>query len=321
MKDIIYAWGIAFILGAVLTPALIPMLRKLKFGQLIREDGPQGHLKKAGTPTMGGIAFLAAIVITGLLFVKKYPNTLPVLLITLGFGLVGFADDFLKIKHKHNEGLTVKQKFLLQLVMTGIYCWYRMKNVADAAVIKLPFTDVTWDMKWLYIPFFIFVVLGTDNGVNLNDGLDGLCSSVTMIIALFLTALSALYGGGLEPLTAAVAGALLGFLLFNTNPAKVFMGDTGALALGAFVSASFLELRQPLMILVAGFVYFIEVFSVMLQVGYFKYTKKKYGQGRRIFRMSPIHHHFELGGWSEPRVVIVFTAVTIFLCAAAYLGA
>lgn len=316
MKTEVLAAGVAFLLSAILTPLLIPMLHKLKFGQHIREDGPQAHLQKAGTPTMGGIAFLLAICAATLIFSKDYAQTLPILLAMLGMGLVGFLDDYLKVRKHNSDGLHAWQKLALQLLVGGAFCAWRMLTVQSATLIKIPFTGVEVDFGWFYVPFFLFVFLGTDNAVNLNDGVDGLCSSVTLVVALFFTALSNLYRMELGPLTTAVAGALLGYLLYNVFPAKLFMGDTGSLALGAFVACTAFSLEQPFMIVTAGLIYLAEIVSVMMQISYYKITK-----GKRIFRMTPIHHHFELGGWSEPRVVIVFTAVTVFMCLLSYLGA
>ncbi len=314
-RDVIAAVLIAFGVSAVLCPVLIPFLKKLKFGQQVRDDGPQAHLKKAGTPTMGGLAFLASVIVTSLIFVGRYSRIVPILFLTVGFGIVGFLDDYIKIVMKRSEGLNPVQKLLGQLVITGIFCVYMVRYSGLGTVIHIPFLGVDWDMGWLYIPMLFLTVLGTDNGVNFTDGLDGLCTSVTILVATFFTVVALGEGNGIAPISAAVAGALLGFLLFNVYPAKVFMGDTGSLALGGFVSATALMLQQPLLILLVGFIYLIEVISVILQVGYFKIT-----HGKRIFRMAPIHHHFELGGWSETRVVAVFSIVTTILCLVAYLG-
>ena len=314
-KDVIAAVLIAFGVSAVLCPVLIPFLKKLKFGQQVRDDGPQAHLKKAGTPTMGGLAFLASVIVTSLIFVGKYPRIVPVLFLTVGFGIVGFLDDYIKIVMKRSEGLNPVQKLLGQLVITGIFCVYMIKYSGLGTVIHIPFLGIDWDMGWLYVPMLFLTVLGTDNGVNFTDGLDGLCTSVTILVATFFTVVAMGEESGIAPVTAAVVGALLGFLLFNVYPAKVFMGDTGSLALGGFVSATALMLQQPLLILLVGFIYLAEVISVMIQVTYFKKT-----HGKRFFRMAPIHHHFELGGWSETRVVAVFSIVTTILCLIAYLG-
>ncbi|WP_434309326.1 phospho-N-acetylmuramoyl-pentapeptide-transferase [Hominifimenecus sp. rT4P-3] len=314
-RDVIAAVLIAFGVSAVLCPVLIPFLKKLKFGQQVRDDGPQAHLKKAGTPTMGGLAFLASVIVTSLVFVGKYPRIVPILFLTVGFGIVGFLDDYIKIVMKRSEGLNPVQKLLGQLVITGIFCVYMIKYSGLGTVIHIPFLGMDWDMGWLYVPMLFIAVLGTDNGVNFTDGLDGLCTSVTILVATFFTVVAMGEASGIAPITAAVAGALLGFLLFNVYPAKVFMGDTGSLALGGFVAATALMLQQPLLILIVGFIYLAEVISVMIQVTYFKKT-----HGKRFFRMAPIHHHFELGGWSETRVVAVFSIVTTILCLIAYLG-
>lgn len=306
---------LAFAISAAVCPVLIPFLKKLKFGQQVRDDGPQAHLKKQGTPTMGGLAFLISVVVTSLFFIPSHPRIVPVLFMTVGFGVIGFLDDYLKIVMKRSEGLNPKQKMALQIVLTAVFCVYLMKFSGMGTVIHIPFLGIDWEMGWLYVPMVFLVVLGTDNGVNFTDGLDGLCSSVTVMVAIFFTFLSLTEGGGIETVTGAVAGALAGFLLFNVYPAQVFMGDTGSLALGGFVASSALMLQNPLIILLVGFIYLVEVISVILQVAYFKKTG-----GKRLFRMAPIHHHFELGGWSETRIVAIFSIVTALLCLVAYLG-
>jgi len=314
---------ISFILSAVFTPLLIPVLRKLKFGQQVRQEGNPEHLKKQGTPTMGGIAFLSAILLTSLLFVKRFPVFLPVLLLTLGFGIVGFIDDYLKVVKKQSEGFKAWQKLICQFVMTGVFAWYCAKYVGTAVLI--PFTGGrTWNMGWLYIPFVFAAVLGTDNGVNFTDGVDGLCTSVTVVVAMFLLAAGLRIGNfseglaseqGISVFSGIVAGALCGFLLSNSHPAKVFMGDTGSLALGGFVAASAIVLRLGWFILIFGAIYLAEVISVVLQVGYFKLT-----HGKRIFKMAPIHHHFELSGYSETQVVALFTVVTFLAAVLAWIA-
>ena len=315
IKVVITAVLISFGISAVACPVLIPFLKKIKFGQQVREDGPQAHLKKQGTPTMGGIAFLFSVILTSLFFMKSYPQIIPILFMTMGFGFVGFLDDYIKVVRKHSEGLNPKQKMAAQFVITAIFCFYMMKYSGGGTVIHIPFLHTDWDMGWLYIPMVFLVVLGTDNGVNFTDGLDGLCTSVTIIVATFFTVVAMTTVSGIVPITGAVVGALLGFLLFNVYPAQVFMGDTGSLALGGFVASTALVLQNPLIILLVGFIYLIEVISVMIQVVYFKKT-----HGKRFFRMAPIHHHFELGGWSETRVVAVFTTVTALLCLIALLS-
>jgi len=314
-KEVIAAVLIGFGISAVVCPILIPFLKRVKFGQQVREDGPQAHLKKQGTPTMGGLAFLLSVILTSLLFIQKYPKIVPILFMTVGFGIIGFMDDYIKIVMKRSEGLKPIQKLLGQIVMTGIFCLYMMKFSGQGTVIHVPFLGIDWEMGWLYIPMVFIVVLGTDNGVNFTDGLDGLCTSVTILVATFFTVVAIGEHSGIEPITGAVVGALLGFLLFNVYPAKVFMGDTGSLALGGFVASTALVLQNPLIILLVGFVYLVEVISVMLQIVYFKKTK-----GKRLFKMAPIHHHFELCGWSETRVVAVFSIATALLCLVAFLG-
>ena len=307
---------ISFAISAVLCPILIPFLRKLKFGQTIREEGPKAHAKKSGTPTMGGVAILISIAVTSLLFVKDHPKLIPILFTTVGFGVVGLLDDFIKVVLKRSEGLKPWQKLLGQLVIAGILCYYLMTSDVVSTAMIIPFTGgKTLNLGWFFIPAFFVIVLGTDNGVNLTDGLDGLCTSVTILVAVFFTVVSIGEESGIEPLTGAVVGSLLGFLVFNAYPARVFMGDTGSLALGGFVVSTAFMLQMPIFILLVGFIYFAETLSVMLQVAYFKKT-----HGKRLFRMTPIHHHFELGGWSETRIVTVFSTVTALLCLIAYLA-
>ena len=319
INETILAIIIAFAISAILCPIVIPFLHKLKFGQQVREDGPQAHLKKQGTPTMGGLVFLTAVVITSLLYIRDYPRIIPVLFMTVGFGVIGFLDDYIKIVMKRSEGLNPVQKLIGQFIITGIFVYYLVCSGEVGTSMLVPFTGgfehgLYLNLGFLFIPFVFFVVLGTDNGVNFTDGLDGLCTSVTILVATFLTIISIGENSGISPITGAVVGSLLGFLLFNVYPAKVFMGDTGSLALG-FVSASAFMMQIPLFIPIIGLIYLVEVLSVIMQVSYFKAT-----HGKRIFRMAPIHHHFELGGWSETRVVAVFSIVTALLCLVAYLG-
>ena len=320
INETILAIIIAFAVSAILCPIVIPFLHKLKFGQQVREDGPQAHLKKQGTPTMGGLVFLTAVVITSLLYIRDYPRIIPVLFMTVGFGVIGFLDDYIKIVMKRSEGLNPVQKLIGQFIITGIFVYYLVCSGEVGTSMLVPFTGgfehgLYLNLGFLFIPFVFFVVLGTDNGVNFTDGLDGLCTSVTILVATFLTIISIGENSGISPITGAVVGSLLGSLLFNVYPAKVFMGDTGSLALGGFVSASAFMMQIPLFIPIIGLIYMVEVLSVIMQVSYFKAT-----HGKRIFRMAPIHHHFELGGWSETRVVAVFSIVTALLCLVAYLG-
>ncbi len=299
----------AFFITLVLGPIIIPYLRKLKFGQTVRDDGPQSHLKKNGTPTMGGIIFLISITVMTLPFIKSYPNIVPVLFLTLGFGLIGFLDDYIKVVLKRSMGLTSAQKMFGQLIVTAIFAYY-LTAVADVDLaMRIPFMDKTIDLGIFNIPVLFFIVIGTVNGSNFTDGIDGQESSVTIMIATFFAVVSVGLGAGIEPVACAVIGALLGFLMFNVYPASVFMGDTGSLALGGFVAGCAYMTGLQLFIPIVAFIYLLEVASVILQVTYFKLTG-----GKRIFRMAPIHHHFELGGWSETKVVAVFTTVTALLC-------
>lgn len=301
---------ISFGISVVLCPIIIPFLRKLKFGQFVRDDGPESHLKKAGTPTMGGLIILTSILVTSLVFVTKYHEILPVLFMTLGFGLVGFLDDYIKVVMKRSLGLKAWQKMLGQLFVTTVFILYYYHVVDLPPVTIIPFAGIVFTMpNWLFIIFIYIVVLGTVNGVNFTDGLDGLASGVTVIVATFFTIAAIALRPQLTPITLAVVGSLLGFLLFNVYPARVFMGDTGSLALGGFVASIALVLQIPLFIVIVGLIYLIEVISVILQVGFFKLT-----HGKRIFRMAPIHHHFELGGASETQVVVAFCIITAILC-------
>ena len=301
---------IAFAISVALGPVIIPFLRKLKFGQTVREEGPQSHLKKNGTPTMGGVIFLISVIVTSCLYMKNYSQIIPILFVTVGFGVIGFLDDYIKIVLKRSEGLTPSQKMLGQILVTGVFAVYMYKFSGISMEMIIPFfPGKTLNLGFLTIPVMFLAIIGTVNGVNFTDGLDGLATSVTIMVAVFFGVVAVGVGSGVWPIAAAVIGALLGFLLLNVHPASVFMGDTGSLALGGFVTAIAYMLQMPIFILIVGLIYWIEILSVMLQVGYFKLT-----HGKRIFRMAPIHHHFELGGWSETRVVAVFTIVTALLC-------
>lgn len=311
---------IAFAISAVLGPIVIPFLRRLKVGQTERKE-LASHLKKNGTPTMGGLMILASIIITSLFYVKDYPKIVPILFMMVGFGIIGFLDDYLKVVLRRSDGLLPWQKMLLQIVVTTVFAVYMWKYSGISLSMLIPFSGGKYlDIGFWAIPLMYLAVIGTVNGVNFTDGVDGLVSSVTIMVATFFSVVAIGNNAGIEPITCAVAGALLGFLLFNVHPASVFMGDTGSLALGGFVAATAYVMQMPLFILLVGLIYLVEVISVILQVSYFKYTKKKTGEGKRIFRMTPIHHHFELGGWSETKVVAVFAITTALLCMIALLG-
>ena len=235
---------------------------------------------------------------------------------TLGFGMIGFLDDYLKVVMRRSDGLYPKQKMALQIVVTAVFAFYMVKFTDVSLAMLIPFTGGKyWNIGWLAIPVMFFAVIGTVNGVNFTDGLDGLASSVTVLVATFFTVVAIGTGSGIEPVTCAVVGALLGFLLFNVYPASVFMGDTGSLALGGFVASTAYMLQMPVFIIIVGMIYLVEVLSVMIQVTYFKKTG-----GKRIFKMAPIHHHFELCGWSETRVVAVFSIITAIFCLVALMA-
>lgn len=303
----------AFGVSALTGPIFIPWLHRLKFGQEVREEGPSWHKKKSGTPTMGGMMFIAGtaaacIVCTAGGFGNI--NLLMMSLISLGFALIGFTDDYIKVVKKRNLGLTAPQKFILQCILTVIYVVVLNMTNALTTEIIIPFTDIVWNMPWwLYIPFILIVVTGTVNAVNLTDGLDGLASSITVVVAVFFAFAGYIFENSSAMIFAsAIAGGCLGFLIFNHYPAKVFMGDTGSLFLGGAISVLAVGMKMPLVLVIAGFVYMFEALSVIIQVVSFKLT------GKRVFKMSPVHHHFEMCGWKETKIVAVFTSVTIILC-------
>ena len=292
---------VSFAISALLGPIVIPFLRRLKVGQTERKE-LESHLKKNGTPTMGGLMILASIIITSVFYVKDYPKIVPILFMTVGFGVIGFLDDYLKVVLRRSDGLLAWQKMLCQIVVTTVFAVY-MGCYSDVPLTMLiPFSGGKYlDLGWGAFPVLYLAVIGTVNGTNFTDGLDGLASSVTIMVATFFSVVAIGTNAGIAPITCAVVGALLGFLLFNVYPASVFMGDTGSLALGGFVVSAAYMMQMPLFIVIVGLIYLVEVLSVIIQVTYFKKTG-----GKRIFRMAPIHHHFELGGWSETRVVAVF---------------
>ena len=314
--EVILALFVSFAISVFLSPIIIPFLKKLKIGQTERTEGVQSHLEKAGTPTMGGLIILISVLVTSLFFIRKFPNIVPVLFLTLGFGLIGFLDDYLKVVLHRSDGLMPMQKMALQIIVTAVFAFYLVK-VADIPLTMLvPFSNGYYlDIGWMAVPLLFVAVIGTVNGTNFTDGLDGLASSVTVLVATFFTVVAIGTKSGIEPVTCAVVGALLGFLLFNVYPASVFMGDTGSLALGGFVAGTAYMMQMPLFILIVGIIYLVEVASVMIQVTYFKKTG-----GKRFFKMAPIHHHFELCGWSETRVVAVFSIITALLCLIALMG-
>ncbi|MGM9977238.1 MAG: phospho-N-acetylmuramoyl-pentapeptide-transferase [Clostridium sp.] len=311
---IIIAFVLSLGVSLLLGPLIIPMLHKLKFGQNIREEGPKNHLKKAGTPTIGGLIFITSTIVSMIIMRYKLSDEAMVVMYgMLAFGLIGFLDDMLKIIHKHNEGLTSKQKFLLQLLFSVIAAWYGYTSIGTE--ISIPFTNIQVDLGWIFIPFVMFYFVALTNAVNLTDGLDGLNTSVTIIVMIFFAIVS--FGTGHKSVavfSVALIGGLIGFLNYNRYPAKVFMGDTGSIALGGAISTILLVLKNPLVIIIVGGIYVLETVSVIIQVTYYKRTKK------RFFKMAPIHHHFEQLGWSEVKIVAVFSAVTAILCLVGFIS-
>ena len=307
------------VLAGILGWLLLPVLRALKAGQSIREVGPTWHNNKAGTPMMGGLFFIFAAIlcVLGNLFVMKDHTVLYVLALSLCFGLVGFLDDFCKVKYKRNLGLTSIQKALLQMAVSALFVYILYKQGTLNCNVYVPFFNVTFYIHpLLYVFFAMFVMVGCDNAVNITDGVDGLCGSVTLPVMVFFTAAAVAMGKfDLAVLPAALVGGLIAYLFYNWHPAKVFMGDTGSLFLGGVVCAMAFALDMPLILILVGLVYIIETLSVILQVTYFKLT-----HGKRIFKMSPIHHHFEMCGWKEVKIVLVFSAVSALMCVLAWIG-
>lgn len=299
----------AFVLAIVAGPIMIPILHRLKFGQNVRTDGPQSHLKKTGTPAMGGLIFLLAAVIVSLAFSKDRDMFL-ILVTTLLFGLIGFADDYIKIVKKRSLGLRAWQKIVAQLVV-ALFLTYVTSGISQVGTaVLIPFTGKFLDLGILYIPFIIIFIIGFVNSVNLTDGLDGLAGGVTVVVLGFFSVVALVSKNlGILVFCGALIGALLGFLRFNSHPAQVFMGDTGSLALGGAVVSLAVVTKLPIFFFVIGAVYAAEAASVIIQVLYFKATK-----GKRFFKMAPLHHHFELSGWAESKVVSIFTITAIILC-------
>ncbi len=311
----IFAILIAFTVNVLISPILIPFLAKLKFGQNVREDGPKTHLKKAGTPTMGGIIILFSTAFASLAFLLGNSDGLIVLFVTLAFGFIGFLDDYIKVVKKRSLGLRAYQKIIAQLAVTTVFTFYVWSFHAKDAITTtiIPFFG-TVDLGIFWFPLVFFIMIGGVNSVNLTDGLDGLATGVTTLVATFFLIMAYAFQNSSLPIAGTVIGSLLGFLLFNSHPAKVFMGDTGSLALGGFVASMALLLKMPLFLGVVGIVYVIEALSVMIQVGYYKLTKQ------RFFKMAPIHHAFEVSGWSETKVVTLFYVITAIGCLIGFLG-
>ena len=319
MTRILITAVVSAVLTGVIGYFLLPVLRALKAGQSIRDVGPTWHNYKSGTPMMGGLFFIISAVICLLCnigFMKDY-SVFYTLLLTLCFGAVGFMDDFFKMKKKQNMGLSSLQKALLQMAVSALYLYIMYRQGAMNCDLYIPFVNVTVPVHPLvYIFFAMFVMVGCDNAVNLNDGVDGLCASVTLPVMVFFAVVAFLSGKvELALLPAALVGGLLAYLVYNFHPAQVFMGDTGSLFLGGVVCALAFALDMPLILILVGFVYIVETLSVILQVSYFKLT-----HGKRIFKMAPIHHHYEMCGWSEEKIVFVFAGVSALMCVIAWFG-
>ena len=303
----------AFTLAVIIGIIIIPMLKRFKFGQTVRDDGPSTHLAKTGTPTMGGLIFLIPITLISVILSFNYHEIIVLVIATLGFGAVGFIDDFIKISKKRKDGLYWDQKMIALLVVAVTFVIYAMEKGILNTEIIVPFmgVDYTFNLPiWFFVPFTILVLISTTNAVNLTDGIDGLAAGVTLIVMVFFTivAMTRSEWDYIKIFSSIVAGGCLGFLAFNIHPAKVFMGDTGSLAFGGAVGAVSILMQMPWILLIAGIIYVIEALSVLIQVGYFKY------KGKRVFKMAPIHHHFELSGWEETKVVTVFWIITLISC-------
>ncbi|ABS40618.1 phospho-N-acetylmuramoyl-pentapeptide-transferase [Clostridium botulinum] len=316
MSTIIYAVLFSFLLSTITSLFLIPLFKKLNLGQSIKNGIPINHKKKAGTPTFGGIIFIFSSIITMLFMIKNYNKELLLVISSLiAFGLIGFIDDTLKKIHKKNEGLTSKGKMILLLFVSSIFAIYSYYDPSIGSIIMFPFTKKLFNLRILYIPFIIFYYVSTTNALNLTDGLDGLATSTTLLVVTFFIFLS--FGMGHYTLSIScgcIAGALLGFLRYNCYPAKIIMGDTGSLALGGAIATIAMILKNPFIVIIVGGIYVIEALSSLIQIVSFKLF------GKRIFKMAPIHHSFELHGWHETKIVSVFSIITTILCLIGFLS-
>ena len=316
MSAAAYAALIAFVANIVLCPMLIPSLIRLKFGQFVRDDGPASHAKKAGTPTMGGIMIIISFLLGAMVFARDNPEAVAIVAVTIGFGVIGFLDDFIKITKRRSLGLRAYQKLAGQIAISIAFVlyWRTLESYSTTLIIPF-FPELSFNLGFLYPFFACFIFLGSSNGANLTDGLDGMAAGVTAAIATFFLFSAWIYDSPTMPVIGAAVGSLLGFLLFNSHPAKLYMGDTGSLALGGFVAAVALMLRMPLFVVIVAVIYVIESLSVLIQVGYFKMTG-----GKRFFKMAPIHHAFELSGWPETKIVAFFYVITAMACLLGYLA-
>jgi phospho-N-acetylmuramoyl-pentapeptide-transferase len=314
----VWVFVITFILTLFTGPILIPLLRVLKFGQTVRDDGPSSHLKKNGTPTMGGLIFIIPMLIISVYFAIRDHRLIPLIFATVGFGAIGFIDDFIKVVRKRKDGLYAGQKMFGLLLVATVFSFYVAQFTDIGTKIMIPFMgmDLIFDLAWAFIPVTVFILIYSTNAFNLTDGLDGLLSGVTMIIAVFFTvvAMTRSEWDYLKVFSAIIAGGCLGFMVFNIHPARVFMGDTGSLALGGAMAATAIMMNMPLTLVIAAGICALETLSVVIQVGFFKLT------GRRVFRMAPLHHHFELSGWKETKVVAVFWIITLIFCFIGFLA-
>lgn len=298
----------SLIIMVCIMPLLIPVLRKLKFGQFIRDEGPAWHAKKSGTPTMGGIAFLIISSVVAFIYCESLMSRICIITATL-YGVVGFLDDFIKITKKRNLGLTAKQKLILQIIISVTFGVIAVNYKLTDTTVSIPFTKFAFDLGWFYIPFITVFMVGVTNAVNLTDGLDGLATSVTTVVcAFFIFAATILKNAEISYYASSLAGALIGFLIYNFHPAKVFMGDSGSLFLGGAVSVMAISLKLEILLILVGIIYVFEALSVIIQVAYFKKTKK------RIFLMAPVHHHFEMKGMKETNIVYMFSFITLIAC-------
>ena len=309
----VLAFAATFLMSLIAGPIIIPILKRLKFGQTIRDDGPATHLKKMGIPTFGGLIFIIPMIIASLIFATEYPEIIPVLLVTIGFGAVGFADDMIKVVKKNKDGLSARQKSFGLLLVSTLFAIYVAYSPSLGTGMIIPFMGVDAVVElpvWLFIPLIIIVMDAITNSVNMTDGVDGLATGVTLIVLVFFTIVAMVRGEWdfVKLFCSIAAGGCLGFLAFNIYPAKVIMGDTGSLALGGVVGAAAVVMKMPWILLVVGAIYAVETLSVIIQVTSFKL------RGKRVFKMAPIHHHFELSGWKETKVVRVFWLITIILC-------
>lgn len=326
MTRLIWTVILSFAIAIALGPVVIPWLKKMKFGQTIYEKGLESHKVKQGTPNMGGIIFAVPMIIVPLIMSYKSPmgSFLPMALVsTLGFAAIGFVDDYIKVSKKRSEGLRPMQKTVPMFVLALALSVWAYLNPSIGSKLVVPFTDIEWDLGWFYIPVMMFIIIGTVNSANLLDGVDGLLGGCGLIdfatMAIICMALSAAAPGDNNLLNmmifcGAAAGGILGFLRFNTHPANVFMGDNGSFAIGGGLIAVMMTTRLSLLLPIIALAMLVSSLSVIMQVGYFKYTKKKTGTGKRIFRMSPLHHHFEKGGMPETRIVSMYMTVTFILC-------